>query len=100
MPNVLTGTINASAPTQVAVGVASTTLATQNTNRQGLVVTNLSTGTVYLGLAGNTAVLGSGIVLLPNGGSWVMDEFNYNNETVTAIAHSALSAVAVQEFIR
>jgi hypothetical protein len=100
VPNYHTGTINASAPTQVAVGIASGTVVAQNLDRQGLVLTNLSSGTIYLGLAGNTAVLGSGIVLSANGGVWTMDEYNYNNEAITAIAHAAGSALAVQEFIR
>lgn len=100
MPNFHTGTINASPPTNALVSGTSSTVVPQNINRQGLVITNLSTSTMYLGLAGNAAVLNSGITLMPNGGLWVMDEYNYNNEAVAAIAHSSGNILAIQELIR
>ncbi len=100
MPNILTGPINASAPINTLVGVASAQAVAANNNRQGLVLTNISDGTIYLGLDGNSAVLNSGIVLLPSGGAWSMDEYSFNSSAVTAIAHSAGSILTIQEFIR
>lgn len=100
MPNVLTGSILASAPTQTSVGVASAQLVAYNAQRVGLIVTNISTGTVYLGVGvSNAAVVGSGIVLTSNGGSWAMDEYTYTVEQINAIAHVAATSVAVQEFV-
>jgi hypothetical protein len=100
VPNIHVGTINAKAPTSVSVGTSSATAVSQTIDRVGLVVTNLSDGTIYLGLCGNTAVLGAGISLTAGGGVWSMDEFSYQNEAVTAIAHSASSHLAIQEFVR
>lgn len=100
MPNFHVGTINASPPSNVLVGSSSGQIIAENINRQGLVLVNLSSSTVYLGLDANTAVLNAGIVLMPNGGAWVMDEYNYNNRQVTGIAHSANNIVTIQEFIR
>lgn len=98
MPNFHVGTTSASAPTNALAGTSSSTIVAQKLNRVGLVITNISGGTIYLGLAGNAAVLQAGISLVANGGVWVMDEFNFNNEAVTAIAHTAGSIVAIQEF--
>lgn len=100
MPNFHSGTITASAPTNALVGATSAQIVPQNINRQGLVLVNISTSTVYLGLSGNTAVLHSGITLVPSGGTWVMDEYNYNNEQITAIGHSAGNIITIQEFVR
>ena len=100
MPNIHVSTINASAPANVLVGTTSAAAIAENINRVGLVLTNVSSSTMYLGLAGNTAVLVSGITLTPNGGVWSMDEYSYNNEAINAISHTAGSVLAFQEFIR
>lgn len=100
MPNVLTGKILASAPTQGSAGVASSLLVAFNAQRVGLIVTNISNGTIYLGIgAGNAAVVGSGITLNPNGGTWSMDDYTYTVEQINSIAHQAASSVAIQEFV-
>ena len=100
MPGNIKGTINASPPTNVLVGVTDTVVAAENLGRQGLVLTNISGSTIYLALMGMRSTLHAGIVLNPNGGTWVMDEYNYNNTTINAIAHSAGNILCVQEFIR
>lgn len=92
------GVSSASTPTQVSIGVASTAAVEENYNRVGLLLVNLSTGTMYLAF-GTTAVLGSGAVLLPSGGSFSMDDFSYTKEAVNVIAHSANSLLAIQEFV-
>ena len=99
MPNIYSGTINASAPTAGSVGVASGALVAANTNRVGLVIVNTSAGTIYLGI-NNAAVVGRGISLNANGGTWVMDDYTFSNEAINAIAHTANTQVAVQEFVR
>lgn len=93
-------TVSASAPTQTGVDTSSAELVAENYSRYGLVVTNLSTGTIYLGFGSNVAVVGSGIALLPNGGNWSMDDYNFTKEAVNAISHSDDSLVAVQEFVQ
>lgn len=100
MPNILVGTVNASAPTGASVGTTSAELVAANNDRVGLVITNLADGTIYLGLSGNSATINAGIVVLGAGGNWSMEEYNYTNEAIAAVAHSANSQVAIQEFIR
>lgn len=97
MPNIFVGRIQSSAPSQVSVGVASAQAVASNENRVGLILTNISTGTIYLAFASNAAVLGSGIVLTPNGGIFNMDEYSFTKEAVNAIAHAASSGLAIQE---
>ena len=100
MPNILTGSIVASAPTQASSGVASGQLVAFNAQRVGLIITNISSGTIYIGIGtGNAAVVGSGITLVANGGSWTMDEYTYTVEQINSIAHQAASSVAIQEFV-
>ena len=100
MPNILVGTISASAPTNAQAGVTSSTLVAQNLDRVGLVIVNVSISTVYLGFQGQTAVLNSGVVLTPNGGTWTMDDYTFNNEAMTGISHATGSIVSIQEFVR
>lgn len=88
--------ITANAPTNVSVGVATGALVAANASRKGLIVMNLSSSTVSLGI-GASAVLNSGITLYP-GGTWTMDEFSFNVSAVNAIAGAAASSVAFQEF--
>ena len=90
--------VSGAAPTQIDVDTASKTVVSENYNRYGIVLTNLSTGTMYLAFGANTAVVGSGVVLLPHGGNWSMDEFNFTKEAVQAIAHANNSLLAIQEF--
>ena len=100
MPDNIHGTINASPPSNVLIGATDTVAVAENLGRQGLVLTNISTSTIYLALMGMRSTLHAGIVLTPNGGAWTMDEYNYNNSTVNAIAHSAGNILSIQEFIR
>lgn len=88
--------ITANSPTNVSVGVATTALVATNANRKGLIIMNLSTATVSLGI-GVSAVLNSGITLYP-GGIWTMDEYSFNTAAINAIAGTAASSVAYQEF--
>lgn len=96
--NIHSGSASALAPSQASVGASSTSVVSENLQRVGLVLMNLSAGTIYLGL-NNPAVLGSGITLLPDGGVWTMDEYNFIKEPINAIAHSAGSLLAIQEFV-
>jgi len=100
MPNILVGQIRALTASAVLVGTSSAIAVDQNLQRVGLIVTNVSTSTIYLGLSGSAATLKSGITLTPSGGAFSMDDYTFNNEVITAIAHTASSVLAVQEFVR
>ncbi len=90
--------VSGAAPTQIDVDAASKTVVAENYNRYGIVLTNLSTGTMYLAFGGNAAVVGSGVVLLPHGGNWSMDEFTFTKEAIQSIAHANNSLLSIQEF--
>lgn len=89
--------LTASAPTAASVGVASAAAVTANTSRKGLVLTNTSSNNISIAY-GAAAVLNSGITLLPNGGTFVMDATTFSTAEIRAIAGGAASNLAVQEF--
>ncbi|MCX6500785.1 MAG: hypothetical protein NTU93_18630 [Arthrobacter sp.] len=70
-----------------------------NAARKGLVLVNTSANDMSLAFGAAAAVLNSGITLKANGGTWVMDAFNYTTEAISAIAGAAGSNLAVQEFV-
>lgn len=92
------GTVSGSVPSMAGVGTTSERIVAENYSRVGLMITNISDGTVYLGI-GNTATLKAGIVLNAGGGAWSMDDYSYSKEAITAIAHSGTLVIAFQEFV-
>lgn len=88
--------VSPTSPSSTTVGITSATAVVFNASRKGLVLTNLSAGRISLAF-GVAAVLNSGITLYP-GGVYVMDEYTYNNSSVSAIASLAGSTLAIQEF--
>ena len=97
MPNIYLGTINGNAPGREGVGTTSVIIIPDNPKRSGLVFSNISDGTIYLGV-GQTATLKAGIVLNAGGGAWSMDDYTYSKEAITAIAHDSTMVVSYQEF--
>lgn len=93
------GATSGAAPVQIAVTTLSATVLADNYNRYGLVMTNLSDGTIYLGFGPNAAVLGSGIPVLPGGGNFSMDEFTFVKEAIQAIGHLSNGLLSIQEFV-
>lgn len=89
--------LTAASPTAVSVGTGSGQVVAANANRKGLVLINTSTGKMSLGF-GATAVLNSGITLMPSGGTFVMDPHLFSTAVVNAIAANAASNLAVQEY--
>ena len=69
MPDPRIYPINSANDTFAAVGIASAIALAANTNRVDTDLTNTSDNWIYLG-RGNEAVVGSGIALSPNGGSY------------------------------
>lgn len=103
--SVATARVNLTAGTPTHASVAATTCLAlaANAGRKGLVITNKNLTSiagipVYLGLA-TVAVLGSGIVLYPNGGTWTMDEYTFTTGSIAAVASAgAVASLAIQEF--
>lgn len=93
------GTINASPPTNALVGTTPSVVVAENINRVGLILTNLSTGTIYIGI-GNTSTLNAGIVITKDGGNWNMDRHTFSNQGISAVGHGANLIISIQEFIR
>lgn len=80
--------------TYTATG-SSTLMLAANSTRKGLVVINLGTVNVSFG-CGTTAILNSGITLLPNG-TWVMDQYTFTTTAINVIAGGS-SILSIQEY--
>jgi len=100
LPNLFVGTIRAVAPSNTLVLSSSDTIVAADSDMIGLVLTNISSSTMYLGLNGFYAVLNKGIVLSPNGGVWTMDDYNFTNDKISGIANTTNSIIAIQKFTR
>lgn len=92
------GDLDASLPANVAVADTSEVVVAASAARHGLVVVNVGSKRISLGLDGNAAVLDAGITLNPNGGTWVMDDRTFTTGAVAAVADTGGSSLAVQEF--
>lgn len=84
-----------SAPTTATIGTTSGQAIASNANRAGLQIVNLSSNTMSFGF-GATAVLGSGLTLLP-GAAWRMPPEEFTTAAINAIATGASSTLAIQE---
>jgi hypothetical protein len=87
----------ASAPTFATIGTSTGVLLASNASRKGCTFVNDSSGTIYLGF-GASAVVGSGIRLNANGGSFTMNPMTFTTQAINAISTSASCNVTVQEF--
>jgi hypothetical protein len=87
----------ANAPTFATVGTTSSEIIAANIDRKGLVLVNDSTKICYLAF-GDTAVIGRGIRLNANGGSFTMQESTFTTQSVNAIATYINSNMTIQEF--
>jgi hypothetical protein len=85
------------APTFATVGTSSAQILASNSSRKGLVLVNTSTNTISLAFGANAAVLNSGITLI-GGGAFNMDQYQFSTAAINAIASSASSNIAIQEF--
>jgi hypothetical protein len=90
--------LTASAPATASVGVASAQAVAANALRKGLVLINMSDNVISIAF-GTSAVINSGITLIPQGGSWTMTRETYTVQQVQAIAGGAASPLAIQEFV-
>lgn len=80
--------VSSATPTNVTVGVASTTVLAANANRKFAVFVNDSDTTIYLSLSG-TAVMNEGIRLNASGGSYEINLTNLYLGVITAICVAA-----------
>lgn len=90
--------LTGSAPTAATVTGSSANIIASNTNRKGLLLTNLSSDFVSLSFGASNAVLNEGITLAPYG-SYSMDEYTYSTQAINAISSGTSSAISIQEFI-
>lgn len=88
---------SASSPANATgLGSSSTQVLAANTGRQGLIMTNTGSTTIYLGI-GVAAELGKGIVLAPNS-VWNMGFFDYTAQQINAYSSGAGGSLSIQEF--
>lgn len=101
MPAGVTGPCPAVLAPQTAtfatVGVVSGQVVPANPARTSLRLVNTSSNRISLGL-GAAAVLDSGLTLMPGGGVWNMDQFDFTTAAIFAIAAGAGSNLSIQEF--
>ena len=89
--------LSALGPTGNMVGAVSTHAVASNGQRTGLVFTNTNGSlSVSLGV-GTTAVINTGITLLPNG-SWSIGEYDFSRSLINAIGSASGPILAIQEF--
>lgn len=89
--------LSGSAPNNVTVNTASTSIVAQNSNRKGLIIQNTGDEDVFLAV-GHPAELNKGIYLIDGGGTWVMDELTFTTEEISGIVASGITNISVQEF--
>ena len=97
MPNVNSGIVNGKTPTNASVGTTPAVVVSANPRRKGLVISNISTGSVWIGV-GNTSTLNAGIFLKADSGTWSMDDYMFTTDAISAVAHAAASIISIQEF--
>lgn len=85
----------AAAPVNVSVSTTSVLIMAANLARRGMVVVNVSTARVSIGI-NNPAVLNAGITLYP-GGVWTMDDYTFTTQSIAVIG-SLAGSISVQEF--
>lgn len=88
--------LTALTPTFATVGTSSSQVVAANALRKGLCFVNTSANTISFGI-GSTAVLNSGITIVPNG-VYEMSEYDYATSAINAIASGASSNLSIQEF--
>lgn len=93
--SLLTGRSVATTPSSAAVTSSSSSAIASNSSRTGCVITNLGPGNVSFG-DGATAVVNSGITLMP-GGTWVMDRYTFTQNAIFVISPTT-AALSIQEY--
>jgi hypothetical protein len=95
-PLPVVSTMTWAAPTNATVGVASGAVLAANASRKGAIIVNDSNRVIYLGI-GAAAVVGSGIRLNANGGSYEISALNLSTQVINGIASVAGNNVTVHE---
>lgn len=96
--NIVKTTLTGSSPTTATIGTSSATVIASNANRKGLIIVNTSTiSKVSLHMAAGTAVLNSGITIMP-GGAFNMGEYDFTTAGINGIAALASTVLSIQEF--
>ena len=90
--------LTGSTPATATVTGTSANVVASNSNRKGMVITNISSDIIYLSFGASTAVVGDGIALSPYG-VYEMEEYSYSTQAINAISSGTSSLVSIQEFI-
>lgn len=85
------------APDDGVAEVATAEVLAANTQRGYLLIINVSDETIALGLGGNPAVLGKGVVLPPQGAFEMLNGKNLSADAVEAISTTGGKAISIQE---
>jgi hypothetical protein len=84
-------------PATANVSAVSSKIVDANINRTSISIINISVNPVFLSFGNNPAIVNGGIAILPEGGTFLMD-----NNTVSILEINAISTgdamVAIQEF--
>lgn len=80
----------------LTAGAASAELLPENARRRYAIICNSGANGVWLGF-GAAAIIGTGVYVPPNGGSFLMEGNNLWRGSVTAIAAAATSVVGTLE---
>lgn len=91
--------LTALSPTTATVGTSSAQAVAANAARKGLIIVNLSSNVISIGVGANPAVLDSGITLTTLGSVYQASEYDYFTSAVNCIASGAGSVISIQEFI-
>lgn len=67
-----------------------------NPTRRYLVLTNTGAKTAFLNIGG-TAEVNKGIVLMANGGTWLMDRYSFSNAAIEGIVSDDTTNIAIYE---
>lgn len=81
----------------VSLSTSSGQIVAANKKRKSLIITNISGGTIFIGI-GEPAVTNQGIYLVTGGGVWEMNANTYSNKAIFGIASVAPTIVSIQEF--
>lgn len=90
--------LTALAPTSATVTGTSAQIVAADAARTSLIIINLSSDKIYIGIGSNAAVVGSGIALTNIGSVWESDEYSYVVSAINAISSGTSSAVSIQQF--
>jgi len=80
-----------------SIDVISSVIINANKKRQSLVITNVGSYPLFIGI-GQSAVANNGIYLVNNGGCWEMNYNTFSTQKIFGIGIGGVTTVSIQEF--